>query len=88
MEKLKCVKCGYEWVKRIENIPKACPKCKTTNWQELKILPYKTKSKEQLKSYKKRLLVKITMIDGLLNTIAEKEKMKEVNENDSTRKTN
>jgi len=25
---MKCIKCNYEWLSRVEN-PKACPRCKT-----------------------------------------------------------
>ena len=35
MDKVKCVKCGYEWLKRQEN-PKCCPKCKNYKWNEVK----------------------------------------------------
>jgi predicted Zn-ribbon and HTH transcriptional regulator len=29
---LKCKRCGYEWVKRVEGAPKTCPKCKSHRW--------------------------------------------------------
>ena len=77
MEKLKCIKCEYQWIQRTENLPKACPKCKNPNWNELIIKPYKTKSKAQLKSYRKKLLIKIAMLNDLIQKI-ENEK----NEND------
>jgi len=32
--KCKCSKCGYVWLSRIEQKPKACPKCKRYNWDE------------------------------------------------------
>lgn len=37
MEKAHCLKCGYEWIIRVDD-PKKCPKCKTYNWagKELK----------------------------------------------------
>ena len=31
--KLKCAKCGKEWVPRIQD-PKWCPGCRTTYWKE------------------------------------------------------
>jgi len=30
--KVKCKKCGYEWVPRVEN-PKECPNCKSRYWR-------------------------------------------------------
>ncbi len=30
--KLKCLKCGYEWISRLEGRPKACPECKNRKW--------------------------------------------------------
>ena len=33
MEKLKCKKCGYEWVTRIKDDPKECPNCKSRGWK-------------------------------------------------------
>ena len=33
MEKNKCIKCGNEWIPRIED-PKRCPKCKTYDWKQ------------------------------------------------------
>lgn len=32
--KLKCKRCGYEWIPRTENLPKQCPRCKSPFWQE------------------------------------------------------
>ena len=29
--KLKCLRCGYEWICRIEN-PKCCPSCTSRKW--------------------------------------------------------
>lgn len=30
-----CVKCGYEWSSKDENIkPKSCPRCKTYKWEK------------------------------------------------------
>ena len=40
MKQIKCKKCGYEWITRVDN-PKACPKCKSYDWD-----------KEQLKEAK------------------------------------
>ena len=34
MEKFKCVKCGHEWIPRIEEKPQTCPKCKTYKWED------------------------------------------------------
>lgn len=31
MNKLKCKRCGHEWVPRIDN-PKVCGKCKSPYW--------------------------------------------------------
>ena len=33
-EKLKCLKCGHEWIRRIETKPRACPNCKNPKWDE------------------------------------------------------
>ncbi|MHA1867436.1 MAG: hypothetical protein ACTSXD_05165 [Candidatus Heimdallarchaeaceae archaeon] len=33
--KLKCNKCGYEWIPRVKN-PIECPKCKSLYWNENK----------------------------------------------------
>ena len=30
---LKCVKCGHEWVRRMEKEPVRCPKCQTIKWR-------------------------------------------------------
>lgn len=32
--RLKCKKCGYEWVRRTENLPKRCPNCQTKYWKK------------------------------------------------------
>ena len=32
MEKLTCIRCGYEWMPRIESRPKSCPGCKQRSW--------------------------------------------------------
>ncbi len=34
--KLKCLKCGYEWISRLEGRPKACPECKNRKWDVAK----------------------------------------------------
>ena len=34
MEKLKCKKCNYEWLPRIETEPKECPNCKNRGWKK------------------------------------------------------
>ena len=31
MPKEKCLRCGHEWVKRV-NKPKVCPKCQSAYW--------------------------------------------------------
>ena len=31
---LKCKRCGYTWVPRIETRPKVCPGCKNPNWDK------------------------------------------------------
>ncbi|MGA2516870.1 MAG: hypothetical protein ABSG44_09985 [Thermodesulfobacteriota bacterium] len=33
MTKLKCLKCGHEWVPRVEN-PRACPGCQTIRYNK------------------------------------------------------
>ena len=32
--KHRCQKCGWEWIPRIEELPKVCPKCKSYNWND------------------------------------------------------
>lgn len=32
LEGFKCERCGHEWVKRREDLPKVCPKCKSPYW--------------------------------------------------------
>jgi predicted Zn-ribbon and HTH transcriptional regulator len=34
MNKLECKKCGYEWLPRLETLPKLCPNCKNRKWSE------------------------------------------------------
>jgi len=34
MNKLKCLKCGHEWMQRIEEVPKSCPHCKNRGWNK------------------------------------------------------
>ena len=35
MTQNKCLRCGYEWQKRID-IPKQCPRCKRYDWNKVK----------------------------------------------------
>ncbi len=35
-QKNKCVKCGYEWISRLETKPKECPDCKSRYWEKKK----------------------------------------------------
>lgn len=28
----RCLRCGHEWIKRINGRPKCCARCKETNW--------------------------------------------------------
>jgi endogenous inhibitor of DNA gyrase (YacG/DUF329 family) len=30
--KLRCSKCGHEWVQRTDHLPTVCPKCKNYDW--------------------------------------------------------
>jgi len=32
MEKNKCLRCGHEWISRIETRAKSCPACKSFRW--------------------------------------------------------
>jgi len=32
--KLKCKRCGHEWIARLEKKPEQCPKCKSYNYQD------------------------------------------------------
>jgi predicted Zn-ribbon and HTH transcriptional regulator len=34
MEKLKCLRCNYEWYKRTPKDPKCCPACKSRVWDQ------------------------------------------------------
>jgi predicted Zn-ribbon and HTH transcriptional regulator len=36
-DKCKCLRCGHEWHKRIDEDPKRCPNCKNELWNK----PYK-----------------------------------------------
>lgn len=36
MKKEKCIKCGYEWIKRVDDV-KRCPRCKTHYWKAPKV---------------------------------------------------
>ena len=31
---LTCRKCKYRWVKRVDDLPKECPECKSRRWNE------------------------------------------------------
>jgi len=33
-EPLRCVKCGYFWIPRVNHLPKECPECKTRRWMK------------------------------------------------------
>jgi predicted Zn-ribbon and HTH transcriptional regulator len=35
LQKLKCIKCGYEWTPRKEDV-RQCPDCKTAYWDKKK----------------------------------------------------
>lgn len=28
----RCERCGWEWVPRVEHVPRVCPKCKSPYW--------------------------------------------------------
>jgi hypothetical protein len=28
----RCLRCGHEWIKRVDRRPKCCARCKETNW--------------------------------------------------------
>jgi DNA-directed RNA polymerase subunit RPC12/RpoP len=73
MDKLKCVKCGHEWLPRQESKPKECPNCKSTNWDKIIIKEYKTKSINQLNYMKKRLLEKLKLIEEKIQKINPRE---------------
>jgi len=30
----KCLKCGWEWVKRQDDEPRQCPRCRTEKWNQ------------------------------------------------------
>lgn len=32
--KLRCSKCGHEWVQRTDHLPIVCPKCKHYDWND------------------------------------------------------
>lgn len=34
-EILTCSRCDYQWLPRINNLPRACPKCKSYNWKKV-----------------------------------------------------
>lgn len=31
---LKCFRCNYTWIKRKQELPKTCPKCRATTWND------------------------------------------------------
>jgi len=39
MEKLKCLRCGYEWYKRTPKKPVMCPACKSRLWEKERKTP-------------------------------------------------
>jgi len=36
MKKEKCLRCGHEWIKRVDHNPRACPRCKNPKWNVLR----------------------------------------------------
>lgn len=36
MKTLTCRRCGYRWYPRITRLPRQCPHCKNTRWNEAK----------------------------------------------------
>jgi len=34
LKKNNCLKCGHEWIPRIETRPILCPKCKSPTWDK------------------------------------------------------
>jgi len=36
MDKKECLRCGHEWLPRIEARPKSCPACKNRKWDEVR----------------------------------------------------
>ena len=34
MEKNKCLRCGHTWIPRMEELPVACPRCKSPYWNK------------------------------------------------------
>lgn len=37
IEKVRCLKCGYEWYPNSESPPKVCPKCKSYEWDKNRV---------------------------------------------------
>ncbi len=37
IQKYRCKKCGFEWIPRIEGMPKLCPSCKCRKWHNYKL---------------------------------------------------
>ncbi len=35
---LECLRCRHKWMPNTEQMPKACPKCKTKRWQTKEIV--------------------------------------------------
>lgn len=35
--KLKCKRCGHEWIQRTDELPTICPKCKNPYWNKERI---------------------------------------------------
>lgn len=71
VRKLKCVKCEYEWLPRIENTPKECPRCKSLNWKKIKIDKYKN-NLVSLEYNKIKLLEKLRIVNEKIKKIKKK----------------
>lgn len=48
MKKLKCLKCGHQWLSRKEGRPLTCPNCKIPSWDRIGYLPCKVCGKNYL----------------------------------------
>ena len=57
MKKNKCLRCGHEWIKRVEN-PVFCPACRSPYWNRERIRkcgseePEMAEEKKNVKSFK------------------------------------
>lgn len=67
MEKLKCKRCEYEWLPRLEN-PRQCPLCKSYSWE----IDYSEKCDV---CGKRQLAIMHHHIDGNINNNLEKNKI-------------